>query len=388
MTGCVALIVASGRGQRFGSGVPKQYVPLGGAPLLRHALERFAHHPKISGVRVVIHPDDRMFYDEAAAGLDLMPPVTGGETRQDSGRLGLESLLAAAPDYVLIHDGARPLIKPEVIGRVIDALDHRDGALPALPVADTLKRVEEGKVGETVNRQGLYRAQTPQGFRFEAILAAHRRFSGQAMTDDAAVAEAAGLAVTVVEGDEGNIKVTTQDDLARAEGRLLGTLRPRIGMGFDVHRLEPVSAAGHAGLVLMGLSLPEPYRMIGHSDADVGLHAVTDALLGALALGDIGSHFPPDDPKWKGADSAIFLCHAVEEVVGAGGLIEHVDATLICERPKVGPYRKAMTERLAALLRIPESRVSIKATTTERLGFTGRGEGVAAQAVATVLFPS
>ncbi|MGI9418679.1 MAG: bifunctional 2-C-methyl-D-erythritol 4-phosphate cytidylyltransferase/2-C-methyl-D-erythritol 2,4-cyclodiphosphate synthase [Geminicoccaceae bacterium] len=388
MTGCVALIVASGRGQRFGSGMPKQYVPLCGAPLLRHALERFALHPKVSGVRAVIHPDDRKLYDEAAAGLDLMPPVTGGETRQESGRLGLESLLAAAPDNVLIHDAARPLIKPEVIDRVIEALDHQEGALPVLPVADTLKRVEEGRVGETVDRRGLYRAQTPQGFRFDAILAAHRRFSGQAMTDDAAVAEAAGLAVAVVEGDEGNIKVTTRDDLARAEGRLLGTLRPRTGMGFDVHRLEPVSAADHAGLVLMGLSLPEPYRMIGHSDADVGLHAITDALLGALAIGDIGSHFPPDDPKWKGADSAIFLCHAVEEVIGAGGLIEHVDATLICERPKVGPYRKAMTERLAALLGIPEGRISIKATTTERLGFTGRGEGMAAQAVATVLLPS
>lgn len=388
MTDCIALIVASGRGQRFGGELPKQYMPLLGSPLLRHTLACFANHPGVSGVRAVIHPDDRALYEDASAGLDLMSPVIGGATRQDSGRLGLESLTDQPPQKVLIHDGARPLTDVDVITRVIRALDHQEGALPALPVADTLKHVQDEFVGETVDREGLYRAQTPQGFLYEIILSAHRRFQGQAMTDDAAIAEAAGLSVTVVAGDEGNIKVTAKDDLLRAERQLVGTLRPRTGMGFDVHRLEEVHAAGHAGLVLMGLTLPEPFRMIGHSDADVGLHAITDALLGALAIGDIGSHFPPSDPKWQGADSAIFLKHAVDEVARAGGIIEHIDATLICERPKIGPYRQAMTERLSELLRLPGERISVKATTTERLGFTGRGEGIAAQAIATILRPA
>ena len=385
MTDCIAIIVASGRGQRFGGGRPKQYMPLLGEALLRHTLKCFAGHRDVTGVRVVIHPDDRALYDEASAGLDLMPPVTGGETRQDSGRLGLESLAGKPPEKVLIHDGARPLVDADVISRVIRALDHEAGALPVLPVADTLKRVQGETVGETVDRKGLYRAQTPQGFLYEGILSAHRRFEGEAMTDDAAIAEAAGMSVAIVTGDEENIKVTAKDDLKRAERQLMGALRPRTGMGFDVHRLEKVDDTGHAGLVLMGLALPEPFRMIGHSDADVGLHAITDALLGALAIGDIGSHFPPSDPKWKGADSAIFLNHAVDEVIGAGGIIEHVDVTLICERPKIGPYRPAMTERLSELLRMSSDRISVKATTTERLGFTGRGEGIAAQAIATIL---
>ena len=384
VTTTVAVIVASGRGQRFGGELPKQYARLAGVPLLRHTLERFADHPEVTGVRAVIHPDDRVLYEEAARGLELMPPAIGGETRQDSVRRGLESLTDRPPDMVLIQDGARPLTGADVISRVVEALDRFDGALPALPVSDTLKRVDGDLVGETVDRHRLYRAQTPQGFDFERILAAHRRFEGQAMTDDAAVAEAAGMSVAVVAGDEGNIKVTAKDDMIRAQRQLQGTMRPRTGMGFDVHRLEPVRDAGHAGLVLMGLTLPEPYRMIGHSDADVGLHAITDALLGALAIGDIGSHFPPSDPQWKGADSAIFLAHAVEEVARTGGLIEHVDVTLICERPKIGPYRDAMVERLSALLQLPNRQISVKATTTERLGFTGRGEGIAAQAIATI----
>ncbi len=387
MTGCVAIVVASGRGQRFGHELPKQYAPLCGAPLLKHTLMRFAHHPDVTGVRTVIHPDDRPHYDQAADGLDLLPPVFGGETRQDSGRLGLESLTEDPPDKVLIHDAARPLVSAEVIDRVIQALDRHDGVLPVLPVADTLKRADGENVIETVDRRRLFRAQTPQGFSYGPILGAHRRFQGQAMTDDASVAEAAGLSVAIVDGDEENIKVTVQDDLARVENRLMGTLLPRTGMGFDVHRLEPADPEDGGGLVLMGLSLPEPFRMVGHSDADVGLHAITDALLGALASGDIGSHFPPSDPTWKGADSAIFLIHALEEIERAGGKILHVDATLICERPKIGPYRNAMRERLSALLHLPLQRVSIKATTTERLGFTGRGEGIAAQAVVTVLLP-
>lgn len=379
----IAIIVASGRGARFGSDRPKQYLPLLGKPVLRYSLKAFAEHPKITGVRAVIHPDDRDLYQETADGLDLMSPVLGGETRQDSVRLGLESLLDDAPDKVLIHDGARPLVHPVLIERVVDGLDHAPGVVPALPVADTLKRASAGVVGETVDRHGLFRAQTPQAFAYDPILNAHRHAKGQAMTDDAAVAEASGLEVAIVPGDEGNLKVTAGDDLARAARHLSSSLRPRTGMGFDVHRLEPGD-----GLVLMGLTLPEPFSMIGHSDADVGLHAITDALLGALAVGDIGSHFPPSDPAWKGACSTIFLCHAVDLIQEAGGLIEHVDVTLICERPKIGPYRDAMVERLAGLLGLPPHRVSVKATTTERLGFTGRGEGIAAQAVATVLLPS
>ncbi len=382
MQSCIAIIVASGRGTRFGSERPKQYLPLLGNPMLRQTLKAFADHPRVSGVRAVIHPDDQAIYHEAAHGLDLMDPVFGGDTRQDSARLGLESLLDRPPGKVLIHDGARPLIGAPVIDRVIDALDRRDGAVPALPVADTLKRAENGVVGETVDRQGLFRAQTPQGFAYRPILEAHRQMKGHAMTDDAAVAEACKLGVTIVEGDEGNLKITEVDDLERAERQLSAGLRARTGMGFDVHRLEPGD-----GLILMGLTLPEPFCMIGHSDADVGLHAITDALLGALAVGDIGSHFPPSDPQWKGADSTLFLHHAADLICEVGGLIEHVDITLICERPKIGPYRARMVERLAELLALPQHRVSVKATTTERLGFTGRGEGIAAQAVATVLLP-
>lgn len=387
MTGCVAIIVASGRGQRFGHELPKQYAPLCGSPLLRHTLIRFARHPDVTGVRAVIHPDDRSLYEEAAVGLDLMTPVSGGETRQDSGRLGLESLAEHPPAKVLIHDAARPLAGHDVISSVIAALNQQDAVLPVVPVVDTLKRVDDQQVIETVDRQGLFRAQTPQGFSYNAILCAHRRFKGQAMTDDAAIAEAAGLLVAAVAGDEENIKVTLKEDLISVENHLMGRLMPRTGIGFDVHRLERVDSDDDDRLILMGVRLSEPFRMVGHSDADVGLHAITDALLGALASGDIGSHFPPSDPKWENADSAIFLTDAVDRIGHAGGTILHVDATLICECPKIGPYRDAMVERLSTLLRLPVGRISIKATTTEQLGFTGRGEGIAAQAVATVLLP-
>lgn len=378
----VALIVASGRGERFGGGPPKQYRALAGRPVLRHSLARFRRHPGIAAVRAVIHPDDRHAYEEAAADLDLLAPVPGGPTRQDSVRLGLESLAGMAPDLVLIHDGVRPLVAPALIDRVLDGLERHVAVVPALPVTDTLKRVEQGLIRKTVARAGLYRAQTPQGFAYRAILEAHRRAVGTMLTDDAAVAEDAGLEVAIVPGDEANLKITEADDLVRA-GRLLdGTLRPRTGLGFDVHRL----AAGD-GLTLLGVRVPAPFRLIGHSDADVGLHALTDALLGALGTGDIGSHFPPSDPRWQGADSALFLTHARRLIEAAGGRIDHVDVTLICEQPKIGPHRDAMIARLAELLALVPARVSVKATTTERLGFTGRGEGIAAQAVATVSLP-
>jgi 2-C-methyl-D-erythritol 4-phosphate cytidylyltransferase/2-C-methyl-D-erythritol 2,4-cyclodiphosphate synthase len=379
---CVSLVVASGRGERFGGALPKQYQQLAGRPVLRHCLETFARHPRLGAVRVVIHPADRALYDEAAQGLDLLEPAHGGASRQDSVRQGLESLATTPPEQVLIHDGVRALVDAALIDRVLDGLAGHAAVLPALPVTDTLKRVDQGIITGTVDRTGLQRAQTPQGFRYPDIMQAHRSFAGQAMTDDCALAEAAGLEVAVVGGAETNLKITEPEDLARALRLLTGGLRPRTGMGFDVHRLGPGD-----GMVLMGVPLPGPWRLIGHSDADVGLHAITDALLGALGAGDIGSHFPPSEQRWAGADSAVFLRHARDLVTAAGGLIEHVDATLICEQPKIGPHRPAMVARVAELLALTPARVSVKATTSERLGFTGRGEGIAAQAVATLCMP-
>lgn len=383
MPACVALIVASGRGHRFGGGCPKQYLPLAGRPVLRHGLARLVRHPRIDAVRAVIHPDDEALFEEAARGLDVLPSTPGGETRQDSVRLGLESLAATPPEHVLIHDGVRPLADGALIDRVLDALDDAPAVLPALAVTDTLKRTQDGYAVETVERASLVRAQTPQGFAFQAILEAHRSLKGAAMTDDAALAAAAGLPVRAVHGNEDNIKITETSDLLRAERLLVGALRPRTGLGFDVHRIAPGD-----GVFLLGIRIPCPFRLIGHSDADVGLHALCDALLGALGAGDIGSHFPPTEPEWAGADSALFLNHARDLVEEAGGAIEHVDVTLICERPRIGPQRTAMVARVAELLAVSSARVSVKATTTEQLGFTGRGEGIAAQAVATVYLPA
>ena len=386
MAGTVALVVAAGRGTRFGGEQPKQYLPLGDRPLLGHSLAAFARHPEIDAVRAVIHPDDRASYDAAAGSLALLEPVPGGASRQASCRLGLESLEEMAPDKVLIHDGARPFVPEDLIGRVVATLDESPGALPALPVTDTLKRGAEGLVGETVPRQGLWRAQTPQGFRYGPILEAHRAVvaAGAAeFTDDAAIAEHEGLAVQLVEGAADNLKVTTPEDLAQATRWLAG--RPeelRTGSGFDVHKLGPGN-----GVMLCGVAVPHDGALIGHSDADVGLHALTDALLGALAAGDIGEHFPPSDPQWAGAESGQFLAHAGGLVAARGGRVVNLDVTLICERPKVGPHRAAMVARIAALLGIDQERVSVKATTTERLGFTGRGEGIAAQAMATIALP-
>jgi 2-C-methyl-D-erythritol 4-phosphate cytidylyltransferase / 2-C-methyl-D-erythritol 2,4-cyclodiphosphate synthase len=379
---CVALVVASGRGERFGGDQPKQYLSLAGKPLLRHALERFCRHPGLDRVRTVIRPEDGALYVAAADGLTLLDPVPGGATRQASVRLGLESLAEDPPDLVLIHDGVRPLLAPAVIDRVLQGLRAHAAVVPALPVTDTLKRGQDGTVAGTVDRTGLYRAQTPQGFVYDRILQAHRRFAGAEMTDDAALAEAHGLAVALVRGDEDNVKITEPADVVRAERLLAASGRCCTGLGFDVHRLAPGE-----GIVLLGVRIPCPLRLLGHSDADVGLHALTDALLGALAAGDIGTHFPPSESRWAGADSAIFLTHARDLIVAAGGRIEHVDVTLICEQPRIGPHRAAMTARVAELLRLPPTRVSVKATTTEHLGFTGRGEGIAAQAVATVRLP-
>jgi len=374
-----ALIVAAGRGYRLGGALPKQYLPLAGRPVLRHSLETFTRHPAIDAVRVVIHRDDRELYEQAARGLDLLPPVEGGATRQDSVRLGLESLGEVKPARVLIHDAERPFADAGLIQRMVDALAATPGAIPALPVADTIKRGVEGLIVETVDRHALWRAQTPQAFRYIEILAAHRAAAGRDLTDDAAVAEAAGLAVGLVQGAEENFKVTTEADLSRAERLLAPAADIRCGNGYDVHRFGPGKQ-----VMLCGIAVPHDQGLEGHSDADVGLHALTDAILGAIGAGDIGQHFPPSDPRWRGADSSRFLAHAASLLGERGGRLLSLDVTLICERPKVGPYRAAMVARIAEILGLEPSRVSVKATTTEGLGFTGRHEGIAAQATATV----
>jgi 2-C-methyl-D-erythritol 4-phosphate cytidylyltransferase/2-C-methyl-D-erythritol 2,4-cyclodiphosphate synthase len=378
-----ALVLAAGRGVRFGGETPKQYLPLGGASVLRHAVTAFTAHSRIDGVLLTIRPEDRETYNAALAGLDLLEAIPGGAERQDSVRLGLEALAPQRPSRVLIHDGARPFPEAGLIDRVIDALDRAPAAIPGLPLGDTIKRVADGKIRETVDRSGLWRVQTPQGFHFEAILAAHRAAAGQALTDDAAVAEAAGIAPLIVAGSEDNLKVTTAEDLAAAE-RLIAARQGdvRVGQGFDVH---PFGPGDHVWIC--GIQIAHDRALAGHSDADVGLHALTDAILGALGAGDIGMHFPPGDAKWRGAPSHRFLRHAADLVAAAGGSIAHVDVTLICERPKIGPHRDAMVARLAEILAIETRRVSVKATTTEQLGFTGRGEGIAGQAVATVRLP-
>jgi 2-C-methyl-D-erythritol 4-phosphate cytidylyltransferase / 2-C-methyl-D-erythritol 2,4-cyclodiphosphate synthase len=383
MSAVFALLVAAGRGTRFGGAVPKQYLPLGAGTVLRHAVTAFARHPRIVGVQVVIRGEDRAIFEQATAGLMLLPPVPGGAERQDSVRLGLEALAPLGPDRVLIHDGARPFPDSRLIDRVIDALDLMPAAIPALPLGDTIKRVENGVIRKTIDRSRLWRAQTPQGFHFGPILAAHRAAAGLVLTDDAAVAEAAGIAPVVVAGSEENLKVTTATDLAAAERLLASKLGDvRVGQGFDVHGFAP---GDH--VMICGIDIPHDQRLAGHSDADVGLHALTDALLGAIGAGDIGMHFPPGDPRWRGAPSHLFLRHAADFVRDRGGVIAAVDVTVICERPKIGPHRIRMIEQVAKILEIPADRVSVKATTTERLGFTGRGEGIAAQAVATVRLP-
>lgn len=382
MAKVVALVVAAGRGRRFGGDLPKQYQALAGRPVLAHTLAALAVNPQIDAVRAVIHPDDIDLYRGASAGLDLLEPVPGGATRQDSVRLGLESLEALAPDVVLIHDGARPFADAGTVGRVITALERHPGAIPAVAVADTLKRGEGGLVSGTTDRAGLWRAQTPQGFRFADILRAHRTLAGNELTDDAAVAEHMGLQVALVAGDEDNFKITTAADLERAARAFAGPGETRVGSGYDVHRFAPGT-----GVWLCGVEIPYDSRLDGHSDADVALHAATDAVLGAISAADIGRHFPPTDPKWKGASSDRFLAHAAGLVAALGGRIVHLDVTVICERPKVGPHRGAMQARVAEILGIRQDRVSVKATTTEGLGFTGRREGIAAQATATVWLP-
>lgn len=375
----VALIVAAGSGSRAGGDLPKQYRLVAGKALLAHAIDHL-RHPRIDEIRVVIGAGQEGAYRDAVAGRALPSPIVGGPVRQDSVRLGLEALANEGFRAVLIHDAARPFLPPAVIDRLLNALEEADGAVPALAVVDTLAR-DQGGLGDTVDRDGLVRVQTPQAFRFASILSAHRSWTGDA-TDDAQVARAAGFRVALVAGDPLLDKLTYEDDFQRAEVRLAASMVVRTGLGFDVHAF----AAGEE-LWLGGIRIPHDRGLKGHSDADVLLHTLTDALLGAAGEGDIGDHFPPSDPQWRGAASSVFLEHARALIERRSGRIDHVDATIICEAPRIGPHRHAIRERIATLLRLPLHKVSVKATTTERLGFAGRGEGIAAQAVATIRLP-
>jgi 2-C-methyl-D-erythritol 4-phosphate cytidylyltransferase/2-C-methyl-D-erythritol 2,4-cyclodiphosphate synthase len=376
------LIVAAGKGVRAGAALPKQYARLLGKPMLRWTLEAFADYPDAL-VQVMIGPDQTDLYEDAVAGLNLRPVGFGGATRQETVRRGLELLEPEAPDYVLIHDAARPFVSKSLIDGVIDALeDGADGAVPHVPVSDTLRKLENGK-WVTVPREGLLRAQTPQGFRFVPILKAHRAHADEEVTDDTALAELDGLKIVATLGETNNMKVTTPEDFTTAQIFLAARLGDtRTATGFDVHKFGP---GDH--IWLGGIKIPHTEGLVGHSDADVALHALTDALLGTIADGDIGMHFPPTDERWRGATSSIFLDHAAGLLRAKGGTIVHVDVTVICERPKVGPHREAMRAKIAELLKLELSRVSVKATTTEGLGFTGRREGIAAEAIATVRLP-
>lgn len=379
-----ALIVAAGRGERAGAGVAKQYRPLLGKAMLRRAIELFSSREDIDAIQVVIGASDQVHYAGATAGLRLLPTLAGGHTRQHSVMHGLEALASHKPDFVLIHDAARPLASLELIDRVIAAL--RSGAeavVPLLPVGDTLKLRDASGTWRTVPRVGVHRAQTPQGFRFDMIQKIHRAHAGGDATDDMALAEAAGLKIVTVAGEETNLKLTTAEDFRTAERLLLAqTGETRTGFGFDAHRF-----AGGDHVWLCGVKIAHTHGLEGHSDADAGLHALTDAILGTIGAGDIGQHFPTSDERWRGASSDRFLAHAAELLGQNGGTVTHCDVTLICEAPKIGPHREAMRARIAEILKLDIARVSVKATTTEGMGFTGRREGIAAQAVATVRLP-
>lgn len=376
----VALIVAAGVGARAGGDVPKQYGGIGHQSMLAHAIDALVDHRGIDAVQVVIGPDQLALYHAAIGDRVLPAPVIGGATRRLSVRAGLEAINA---DNVLIHDAARPFVPPSVIDRLLAALESNQAAIPVLRVVDTLVRGAEGAMQDLVDRESLFHVQTPQACRHDVILAAHRAWNGaEEPTDDAQMVRAMGIPVTLVEGDIALAKLTYPKDFAMAEQRLSSSLISRTAMGFDVH------AFGEGDTVwLGGIAIPHNRALSGHSDADVALHAIVDALLGTIGAGDIGQHFPPSDPQWRGAASSQFLDHACKLVRDAGGIIDHIDLTIICEVPKIGPHRDAIRNRIAELAALPIAHISVKATTTEQLGFTGRGEGIAAQAVVTVRRP-
>ena len=381
------VLVAAGRGLRAGGGGPKQYREIGGVPVIYRAMEAFSRHADVFAVQPVVNPDDSAMFTAAVAGLKHEPPANGGATRQASVLSGLEALATHKPDIVLIHDAARPFVSAGVISRAIEAASRTGAAIPVVPVTDTIKVTgASGNVEGTPDRASLRIAQTPQSFRFDVILEAHRRAAKDGrsdFTDDAAIAEWAGLTVATFEGDVANMKLTTPEDFVREEARLAAQLGDiRTGTGYDVH------AFGEGDHVMLcGVRVPHSRGFLAHSDGDVGLHALVDAILGALADGDIGSHFPPSDAKWKGASSDQFLKYAIERVTARGGRVANLEVTMICERPKIGPLRDTMRARIAEISGVDISRVAVKATTSERLGFTGREEGIAATASATIRLP-
>lgn len=385
-----AIIVAGGSGLRAGGELPKQYQTIGDRPVIAHTLAAFIAHPEIDLVQPVIGKDHEDLFAAARGDLDCLPATEGGATRQASVKAGLTALSPHDPTHVLIHDAARPFVSAEMITASLHALESSDGAIPVLPVVDTIKRAQDDYVVETLDRNQLRAAQTPQAFRYGEICKAHEAAAHETaheFTDDASIGEWAGLTITMVDGDARNRKLTTQNDIAEANSWLMTqnttTLTDiRVGQGYDVHAFEEGNA-----VILCGVEVPHNKKLKGHSDADVGMHALTDAILGALSEGDIGKHFPPSDPQWKGAASHIFLKAAAEMVTARGGKIAHGDVTLICEEPKIGPHVEAMRDALADIIGLDRGRISVKATTSERLGFTGRGEGIAALASATVRLP-
>ncbi|WP_315730992.1 MULTISPECIES: bifunctional 2-C-methyl-D-erythritol 4-phosphate cytidylyltransferase/2-C-methyl-D-erythritol 2,4-cyclodiphosphate synthase [unclassified Bradyrhizobium] len=382
-----AILVAAGRGLRAGSGGPKQYRSIGGRTVIHRALAAFSEHPEVDIVQPVVNPDDIDVFNAAVSGLRHAAPANGGATRQASVLAGLEALAPHRPEIVLIHDAARPFVSPAVISRAIVAANRTGAAIPVIPVNDTIKQVgDTGNITATPERAKLRIAQTPQTFKFDIILEAHRRAARDGLTeftDDAAIAEWAGLTVATFEGDVANMKLTTPEDFVREEARLAAALGDiRTGTGYDVHAFGP---GDHVWLC--GLRVPHSKGFLAHSDGDVGLHALVDAILGALADGDIGSHFPPSDMKWKGASSDQFLKYAIERVTARGGRIANLEVTMICERPKIGPLRDQMRARIAEISGVDISRIAVKATTSEKLGFTGREEGIAATASATIRLP-
>lgn len=381
----IALLVAAGSGSRAGGDTPKQFRVIGGKAVIAHAVDALAAHPGVDAIIVVIGAGQKADVRALLGDRQIAALVEGADSRRGSVRAGLEAIAAAGgADRILIHDAARPFLPGAVVDRLLNALDGAHGAVPVLPVVDTLVRGSDGAMGDGVARDDLYRVQTPQAFRFDTILAAHRAWDdAREATDDAQILKGRGHDVMLVAGDEGLEKLTYPADFARAEARCAAARTVRVGMGYDVHRLAPDEQ-----LWLAGILVPHDRGLAGHSDADVALHAIVDALLGALADGDIGSHFPPSDAQWRGASSDRFLAYAGDRVAARGGAIDHVDLTIICEAPKIGPHRDAMRARIAQILNIAIDRVSVKATTTERLGFAGRREGIAAQAIATLSLPA
>ena len=382
-----AIVVAAGRGVRAGAVTPKQYWAIAGAPVIRSSLALFANHPEVDFVQPVVHQDDRDLFQAATAGLPVLPPVIGGATRQASVRAGIEALASHAPDIVLVHDAARPFASAALVSRAIASVADGPAAIPGLGVSDTVKRVDAGgHVAETLDRMALRTVQTPQAFRLAALRDAHRRAFAAGrddFTDDAGLMEWAGVTVTVFPGEPGNVKLTTPDDFLRAERERMADVGDvRIGTGYDVHAFGP---GDH--VTLGGVRIPHHLGLSGHSDADVVLHAAVDAILGALADGDIGQHFPPSDPQWRGAASELFLRDAMARLRARHGILAHIDVTIVCEAPRIGPHRDAMRQRIAEIAEIDAARVAVKATTNERMGFIGRNEGMIAMVTATVRLP-